>query len=400
MLLKAQIIKEKNEALEKINIELKKAKEKAEESDKLKNAFLANMSHEIRTPMNAIVGFSGILKESTESEEEKNNYINTIISCSDQLLHIIDDILDISIIEANQLNIIYKECNIKKLINELYEIFENEKTTHYKDKVKILIDFNIGDHESNVITDENRLKQVLINLLSNALKFTNEGFIRVICFINDQSFVEFIVEDSGIGINKDQLDVIFQPFKQATYVLDNVHYRGTGLGLAISKGIVKLLGGKIWVLSTKGKGSSFHFTIPYKPANETIVHNKLSMNTIWKDKVLLIVEDIDYNLKLLEQILKKTKAKIIKASTGEEAVEIVKKNNQIDIILMDIRLPGIDGYKTTKLIKTIDPGICIIAQTAYADSENRKRCFEAGCDDFISKPVEKDVLLKTINKYL
>lgn len=399
MLLKAQIIKEKNEELEKINIELKKAKEKAEESDKLKNVFLANLSHEIRTPMNAIMGFSDLLKEPAESEEEKSNYINTIISCSKQLLHIIDDILDISKIEANQLNIIHKECNIKKLLNELYEIFENEKAKKFKNKIEIIIEFNIEDHESIVITDENRLRQVLFNLISNALKFTNEGLIKVMCFINDQSYIEFIIEDSGIGINNDQLGLIFQPFKQAKQVLGN-SYSGTGLGLAISKGIVKLLGGKIWVFSTEGKGSSFHFTIPYKPATKVSVDKKLTMNPIWKNKAILLVEDIDYNLDYIEKVLNKTKAKIIKASTGEDAIEIVKKNNQIDIILMDIKLPGIDGYKTTKIIKTFNSGICIIAQTAYADSETRKQCFEAGCNDFISKPVYKDELLKTINKYL
>ena len=399
MLLKAEIIKQKNEELEKINSALEAAKNKAEKSDKLKNIFLANLSHEIRTPMNAIMGFSEILKEPISSDEEKNRYINTIIRCSEQLLHIIDDILDISKIEADQLKILMKEVNLMKLLQDIYDIFEKEKERLQKQRIKIIIDFALNAKESIIVTDNNRLRQVLINLISNALKFTDKGSITISCWIKDDNFILFKVEDTGTGIPEDQINLIFQPFKQADSGTGRA-YGGTGLGLAICKGIVSLLGGKIWVESEINIGSRFYFTIPYKTSVVEKEEKEFEQNPKWNKKVFMIVEDIDYNIDYIEKLLQKTGVKIIKVATGENAYEIVQTNDKIDLILMDIRLPGIDGYETTKAIRKINKTVPIIAQTAYADSETRKTCEDAGFNDFISKPLRRNELLKIIQNNL
>ena len=329
-------------------------KEKAEESDKLKSSFLANMSHEIRTPMNAIIGFSSLLIDPNITDVERIEFVELINSNGNSLLNLIDDIIDIAKIEAEKLTIETSNCYINKIIQELLFTFEDEKNKKGKFNIELLSYFDNSDNNFSILTDTYRFKQVLTNLIGNAIKFTQEGYIKIGYEFTDSNFIKFYVQDTGIGISEEKLEIIFDRFRQ----VEDTHTRefgGTGLGLTICSNIIKLLGGNLWVNSEKGKGSTFFFTLPNLvpqdkaieqqgiPVSKQVEETKMQ----WADKNILIVEDFDSNYFYLDSILRKTNANLLWAKDGFEAIEICKSNNEIDLILMDIQLPEMSGYKAT-----------------------------------------------------
>jgi PAS domain S-box-containing protein len=387
--------------------ELIKAKDKAEEADKLKSSFLANMSHEIRTPMNGILGFAELLKDPHTTPSEKMEYINIIQNNGKHLLNLINDIIDFAKIEAGELNIIKKPFDIKLFITNIYKTYKNQ----YKHRLNS-IDFSYKmkpmDANPMLYSDAFRIEQVLINFLTNAFKFTTKGKIEIGYELNHKieknEYIKFFVRDTGIGINTKDQNTIFERFGQAKSYTQ-LKPKGTGLGLAISRNIAELLGGKIGVKSQINKGSTFYFYIPYE-------RGALDIEDISSDKeeadeftmanmTLLIVEDDPTNMEYLKKLLLLKKVNVLTASTGEKAVELVKHyHSSIDLILMDIRLPGMDGYDTTLKIKAINNSIPVIAQTAYALDGDKKKSIEMGCDDHINKPIQKTVLFEKLNHYL
>ena len=391
-----QLVKERT-------IDLEIAKEKAEESDKLKSAFLANMSHEIRTPMNAIIGFSNLLNDNELLRADKDELISHIIHNSSTLLHLIDDIIDIAKIEAGQLEINKKNCQINKILNELFETYsEKKKLLHTKD-IELVFKPGIENINFTTFTDPIRIQQILTNLIDNALKFTEEGKIEIGYTIkekNKDSFLQFFVKDTGIGLSKDQQGQIFSRFTKFENDKKKL-YRGAGLGLAICKNISNLLGGDIWVDSEPNQGSSFYFTIPYLKVSEDDIilkENQEENSYNWENKTILIAEDEESNFRFLEIALAKTNVNIIRAHDGIEAIEKFQKND-VDLILMDIKMPNMDGLEATRRIRKIDVDIIIIAQTAFAMENDEKISIKAGCNDYIAKPIRKPKLLVLINKY-
>ncbi len=378
------------------NKQLMEAKEKAEESDRLKSAFLANMSHEIRTPMNGIMGFSMMLADHQLPRETRDSYLKIINSSCEQLLHIVNDIIDISKIEAGQIDINESAFDLRIMLNELFSIYSSAS----KEKgIMFEIDHercNL-DSDSWIVSDRTKLRQILENLYSNAVKFTPSGRIIFRCeHVN--GFISFEVEDSGIGIEPGLQNVIFERFRQVESSYTKT-YGGTGLGLAITKAYIEKMGGSIKVHSEIGKGSVFSFRLPYKPASEQNKEEPVSrFRPLDLGMTILVVEDEEINWLYLNEILK-NRVKVLHAVNGKEAVELVRLNKDIDIILMDIKLPDINGLELTKIIKSMNGRIKVIAQTAYALSGDRESVIEAGCSGYISKPVNRDELLNLIIAY-
>jgi CheY-like chemotaxis protein len=378
------------------------AKDKAEESDRLKSAFLMNLSHEIRTPLNGIMGFSQILQEREFPFEKQKEFLNIIHEKADQLLHILNDILDLSKIEAEQMNIRQEDFYLNDMFHELYDqhLMELEK----KEKNAISLSYYCGlDREkSRLYSDHERFRQILSNLLSNAVKFTGEGSISFGYDITDQDTLFFYVRDTGIGIPDQKREEIFEPFRQADDSTNRA-YEGTGLGLSLAKGLVELLGGKMWMESEKGKGTSFYFTIQhskhkYQPAEtERPEEGEAYM---WPGQQIMIVEDDPVSLEFMQEIFSETEAKLITAQTGEEALRRYRDNPDITIILMDIRLPDMSGLEVVKQIRKQNSHIPIIAQTAYTMDNDARKCKEAGCNDYLTKPIDIQAMLSVINKHL
>ncbi len=377
----------------------------AQESDKLKSAFLANMSHELRTPMNAIIAFSNFLREPNLDDEKRNEYLDHITTAGDSLLRIIDDIIDIAKIESKQLKLFIQPTNINRLLLELFKVFGRLKDK--SDKSHINFKLNIEQEFNYIInTDSQRLKQILTNLIENAFKYTDKGKIEMGCEMKKQKVI-FYVSDTGIGIPADKQRLIFNRFFQLHGLKDR-RTGGTGLGLAICKNLVNFLGGKIWVESEKNKGSKFSFSIPVEsikkqpnPGYKNIEKKNKPLNPKynWNNITILIAEDEDLNYKVLDTCLTRTKAHIIRAKDGASAVEICK-NQKVDIVLMDIQMPIMDGYEATQEIKRMNIRTPVIAQTSFAMVGEKERCLQAGCDDFITKPLNIDSLLSKIEHYL
>ncbi len=375
--------------------DLIRAKEKAEESDRLKSAFLMNMSHEIRTPMNGIIGFSEMYTKPGLTDKKRNQYAQIVINNSQQLLKIVNDILDISMIETNSLKLSIDRVNINGLLTELHTLFK----VQIKNK-KLIFRMNKGleNDKCFVFTDEGRLKQIMVNLLSNAFKFTDEGQITF-GYERMDEHLHFFVQDTGVGISSDHLDKIFDRFTQEDMDFTR-QYGGTGLGLSISKKLTELLGGKIWVTSEKNKGSIFNFTIPYRQTEKTSDNStNIAQSGISKHLTALVAEDEEINYLYIKEILEENNIHTIHAFTGTEAVNQCKINPDIDVVLMDIKMPGLNGFEATKQIKKLRPELPVIAQTAYAMSEDREKALNAGCDDYISKPIAYDELMVIIQKY-
>lgn len=378
------------------------AKEKAEESDNLKTAFLSNMSHEIRTPMNAIVGFSQLLGNPSFDQEKKDVFVEQININSESLLKLIEDIIYISKIEAGKVEIIKSDCQINKMLEELYTTFLEHKRRMDKNHIELKLNIGIQEADFLINTDAQRLKQIFTNLLGNALKFTEKGRVEFGYQVKDNDFLHFYVKDTGMGINKEKLKYVFDRFTKVSAGKTKL-YGGTGLGLSISKHLVEHLGGEIWVESIENKGSNFIFTHPYqKHLYDQIINkpeNLDSFDAMLAKATILVAEDEEMNFLFLKETLIQSGAKVDWAKNGKEAVEQVE-NKEYDVVLMDMKMPVMDGYDATKKIKSMKPGLPIIAQTAYALPEEQKSGYEAGCDFYLSKPIDPINLINTLKKYL
>ncbi len=387
---------------EKARKDMLRLKEKLEENDTLKSIFLSNISHEIRIPINSIVGFSELLNIGNITPDEKREYINIIKNQSSTLLKLIDDIAELAKFETGDVNISKSPCNLNLLLNELLTSFSQMKKLQKKDHIELRL--NIPDKNGILTyTDSGRLYQLMSNLISNAIKFTEKGFVEFGYTLRDDARIEFFVKDTGIGLSKEEQKYIFDRFSKIEETIAR-KYEGAGFGLSIAKGITKLLGGKIWIESEKGKGSAFSFYIPYEEIPGSTIDHSLDEEIAftgynWKGKLILIVEDDDVNYKFIETLLLENNAKILRAKNGNQAIELCKSINKIDLILMDIKMPEMDGYEATREIRNLNKTIPIIAQTAFASDENRQKCLEAGCNDQISKPIDIEELLTKINNY-
>ncbi|MFC2104027.1 response regulator [Bacteroidota bacterium] len=392
------------EHLKKINKELKLAKDKAEESDRLKSAFLANISHEIRTPMNAIIGFSDLLVDINTSTDEREQLVTQLNNNCNTLLHLIGDIIDLAKIEANELTLFVKNTDINSILKELLENYNEAKKKFNKKYISINLDKGSLDKKFYLKTDSYRFRQVMNNLMDNALKYTITGTINFGYKIFDNlNRIEFYIKDTGIGIPSENHKKIFQRFNKIETDKTNI-YRGTGLGLTITQKIVERLGGVIRLESEVNKGSTFYFTLPLDLAQDDEIKNS-KVDVIkdykkWEDKTILIAEDEESNYKFLEMLLTKKGLNVLSVENGIGAVEICKGHNKIDLILMDIKMPGMNGLEATTKIKQMKPEIPIIIQTAYAMQNDEKISIEAGCDDYIAKPIKKEKLLSLLDKWL
>lgn len=380
-------------------VELVMAKEKAEESDRLKSAFLANMSHEIRTPMNGILGFTRLLKRKDITRDQQHEYIGIIEKSGNRLLNIINDIVDISKIESGQMPLVITSTNINEQIDYIYNFFEPEARQKGIDLREII---SLPLSEATINTDREKVTAILINLVKNAIKYSDSGSIEF-GYAKKKDIFEFFVKDTGIGIAPDRHEAIFDRFVQAD-IGDVRALEGAGLGLAISKAYVEMLGGKIWVESQPEMGSAFYFTIPYYESKavtakvETVVANCDVANGMRKLKIL-IAEDDEPSIRLIAIMVEAYSREILYAKTGIEAVDLCRSNNDIDLILMDIKMPKMNGYEATKLIRQFNSDIIIVAQTAFALEGEREKTILAGCNDYISKPLTQNLLVELIKKY-
>ncbi len=380
--------------------EILKAKIKAEESDRLKSSFLANLSHEIRTPMNAINGFTDLLINTKLNKEEKLEYLKVIDSSGKNLVSIIDDLIEMSKIESNQIIPNYTTINLDSCISELYETI---KITIPKSKE---IDFKIIDAqhpaEHIVKVDEIKLKQVLVNLINNAIKFTEKGFVTFGYEVDENaSEILFRIEDTGLGIDENNYKYIFDRFKRVESDL-SIKAGGLGLGLAISKAYVEMMGGKITLESKVKKGSVFSFSIPLQYDKTPRIKVKpiysLKSSNEYGESTILIAEDDNINFLLFQKLIQIRNYKIIRAINGQEAVDLCINNPNIDLVLMDIKMPIKNGYEAFEEIKVIRPSLTVIAQTAYSSNEDEEKIYNAGFYGYLTKPINREKLFEMIDE--
>ncbi len=398
-------LKKSLEHIQKINADLVTAKEKAEESDRLKSAFLSTMNHELRTPLNHILGFSDLILSGVNPEAIKE-YVQKIRSSGKALLSIIEEIFDLALVEQSEIKVRRKSFALMDLFDENKLSFNELLHSSGKDE-QIKLHFRPDSKylQSYILSDRNKINQVLINLFKNALKFTSSGTIEFGFTMPEKNKIKFYMKDTGIGIPGDKQEIIFDWFRQG----DDTHsrqYSGVGIGLSLAKKISQVLNGKLTVDSEPGKGSTFFFTLPVElsetvipaspEATQTPQYFELNLDT----KTILIVEDDPLSRSLIRSYLKKTNARTIEADEGSEAIRKWHGNPSIDLILMDLKMPGMDGFVATHLIKTEKPDLPIVALTAYSSAEDKSKALEAGCDSIITKPVERSVLLKEISKTL
>jgi CheY-like chemotaxis protein len=358
------------------------------------------MSHEIRTPMNGIIGFSDMLNDPELDGEKIKQYTSIIVNSSHQLKQIIDDILEISVLETKQIKIIEEDVCINDALLELFAIFDRKAKDN---KTPLYIHRDLSDKQTTIKTDKVKLSKILNNLIDNALNYTYHGFIEVGYNLIDGKMIEFYVKDTGIGISPDKQEVIFERFSQEDKSLSR-KYGGLGLGLSIAKENTELLGGKIRVESEKGMGSTFLFTIPYKPVYDDVLmpeEENASDKKAPTIYTILVAEDEEINYVYYQTVIKKLpiKCNVVHAKNGLEAIEFCK-NNKVDLILMDIKMPELNGLDATRRIKQMLPSVNIVAQTAYSTSEDREQAISAGCSDFVSKPIDRETLQEMIQKHL
>jgi len=403
--------KEAEEEERKYREKLFSAKEKAEGSNRLKSTFLSNMSHEIRTPINVITGFSGLIAADPDLlNEQKKEFINNISKSSVNLLNIIDNILLIAKLESKKIKIFSEKCFLNRTLGDIYTSFQKEKNKKGKENVEFKLKTGNEDQDFAIMTDPFRVKQIISNLLSNAFKFTHQGAIEFgYTFSSDRGKdkngkeIEFYVKDTGIGLSEDQKEFIFERFRKVENEKEKI-YEGAGLGLAISKKLVSLLDGEIWIESEAGKGSVFYFTIPVQvienPVREIKKRIVPSERISLKGRKILVAEDNELNYMLLKAIMTATGAEILWAKDGVEAVESCVANDDIEAVLMDIRMPNMDGYQATTEIKKMRKSLPVIAVTAYSMNDEQIKSQESEFDDFITKPVNADILMDTLCKHL
>lgn len=383
--------------------DLQRNLEKSEESDRIKTNFLLNISHNIRTPMNSILGFAELLNMTDPDPERRQEYVQVIQKQSKTLLQLIDDVAEIAKYESGNLTVSKSPVNINLLISEL--IKEVEKLRSLSRKEHVNISFQVPSKEGiEIYTDAGRLHQVFINLINYSVKYTAEGSIQIGYSLSDDNRIEFFVKDTSPGLSKEEVKILFNPFTMVDKGELSRYDEENGLGLSIAKSIIKLLGGKLSVDSEPGKGINFHVSLPYERipnhSSSSIEEELLSEQYKWSDKVILLVEDEDVNGLFLEAVFHETGAQTLVAKNGRQAIELCKSINKIDLILMDIRMPVMNGLKATQEIRKFNHSIPIIAQTALSLEEDRQNCLLAGCNDLITKPIEVEELLFLVNQYL
>jgi len=381
--------------------DLIKAKEQAERSDRLKTVFLQNLSHEIRTPMNAILGFSSLLKDNELLSEERNKFIDIINKQGTNLLEIIENIVDLSKFEIQQLNVSNKLFNLSDSLREIILAVSDNEIVDRNPEIEFRYNKDILNESVILNSDEAKIKKIIKIFIKNAYKFTNKGFVELNCrVLEDRTLI--YVRDSGIGIPEDKKDIIFEKFRQGDDS-DTRKFGGLGLGLPVAQTYASLLGGKIWVESQPNMGSIFYFSIPFKAQPEVFseinVPKQTKIQSNWNNKTILIAEDILSNFEYLKAVLKCTGVKTIHVSDGLQAVEQCKANPDINLILMDIQMPVMDGCEATKQIRTFNKAIPIIAQTAYSLNFDRELVMECGCNNYLVKPIAAKELLNTISIY-
>lgn len=389
---------------------LKSARAKAEASDRLKTAFLGNLSHEIRTPMNAIVGFASLLQMNDLSDEKKRLYLSQIINGSTDLLQLIEKTVVLSKIDLGQLKINRRQFFVNRSLKELIEKYKKLLSDSGKEDIELRLETGQREDDFVIQADGYRVMDILNNLIENAMKFTTSGQITIgYAYLeeeaeNENDVLLFYVKDTGCGISKDKSGFIFDRFVKLVDKNETV-LRGAGLGLAISHDLVKLMGGDIWVESAPNEGSKFFFTLPLSYSNiQQATHSDQSDRTMyedWASYVILIAEDIESNYLYIKELLAPTKMNILRARDGLEAVEIFENHPEIDIVLMDILMPGLDGYEATMKIRQIRESIPIIAQTAFTFEGEIQNGLYAGCfTDYIMKPFSRDMLMANLKKHL
>ncbi len=355
------------------------------------------MSHEIRTPMNGILGFVSILEEPNLDDASKSTYIDIIKKSGQRLLNTINDIIEISRIEANQVTVYYSEVDIMKMMDFHYSFFKRQA----EEKGLILkLSAQIRGEQAIVESDKHILDNILTNLINNAIKFTKKGIVEFGNYLEQDSMI-FFVKDTGIGIPADRREAVFDRFVQADLNNTRAH-EGSGLGLSIVKGYLEILNGTIWLESKTGKGSTFFFSVPYVPVvkKSTDIVENIETNIIpKKDLTILVVEDDANSYLYIQNILKKLTSNIVNATNGNDAVRLLKENPGISLVLMDIKLSGLNGYDATRQIRQFDNTVPIIAQTAYALAGDKEKAIEAGCNDYIAKPINRKELILLIQKY-
>lgn len=371
------------------------AKEKAEESDRLKTAFIHNISHEIRTPLNSILGFGQYLSEADLPENERIEMYDHLQKSSARLMNTVDDYVDIAMIVTSTMKVNKKEFLIQSFFDEFvadtFHLFNHLK-------VEYIIDTPIQNSNVSLCSDKELIKKILFKLIDNAIKFTTRGSITCGYKILDD-YVEFFVKDTGKGIAQEKIDMIFQMFSQEESSMTR-GYEGSGLGLTISKGLLNLLGGDIQVSSVKGIGSNFSFRIPFKTKNtETTPSKDFKLVEIKNKPVILVAEDDELNYMYMETLFNRSGFEYFHVENGLEAVELCKNNPQINIVFMDIKMPVMNGLEATKLIRDFRPDLPIIATTAYAQTGDEERFLSEGCNDYLSKPIRKEKLMEIIRKY-
>ncbi len=386
---------------------LQEAKEKAEASDRLKTAFLGNMSHEIRTPMNAIIGFASLMKTEL-SDEKRDLYLDNIINGSNDLLKLIEKIITISRLDSGQLKLNRREFNLNQRLHEIECRFREEMDNNGKPDIRLTLTEGKKDTDFTIYSDPLKLTEILNNLLENALKFTQTGEISFGYYFLEEGDKEgktllFFVKDTGKGIEKEKTKVIFDRFVKIVEKNETI-FRGSGLGLSIAKGLSDLFGGTIWVESTPGAGSKFYFSLPLSNIKTSRKAGSLQTKKIsddWSKYELLLAEDVESNYLYIKELLAPTKIKILRARDGVEAVELFESTPEINIILMDILMPGMDGYEATTEIRKIRPAVPVIAQSAFTFEGDMQDGLYAGCfNDYIMKPFTREILVGVMKKYL
>ena len=403
--------KQLEERNKKYELELIKAVEKALESEKLKTAFLANMSNEILTPMNTIMGFSDLLSDPDLPNDKLLHFSEQLNTSGNSLVNLIDNIIDVAKVESGEVRIKLSECKINNLLLDLYACFDNEIKEKGKNNVYLRLKRASKDKDFAILSEPYRLRRIMSNILENAVNYTDSGKIEFGYSIMDGEsdgktapegqMLQFFVRDKGKGIPKEKMDLIFDRFRHSDDSYTK-QFEGAGLSLPISRAYVELLGGEMWCESVEGEGSEFYFTVPCNTveAKSGIPDIAVIPETNWENINILVAEDVESNYLFIEAVLERLKVRLLWAKNGKEAFEKFKENKNIDLILMDMRMPLMSGFEAVKKIREINKEIPIIAQTAFAGIDDKELILDTGCNDYISKPIDKDLLIKIVGKYV